>query len=122
MLDQIAEVSRIGLVTLDVLSCVHSVETGSETALARCESRPAHVGQNDQLEVLAEVLQRGPRIGKHRPILNRAAEPDIEFRVGRKIELFRQALVHSGEHIRITGPWFRLLDSAFMSCEGCKSS
>src|SRR6202022_4682327 len=99
--DHVAEVSEVGLVRADVLGGIDCVELHAEPVSATSEANAVDIRQNDELVELLQVGERGGRVGKSRPIADRAAESAVIRRRRSNAPLLGKPAVDEGEELRI---------------------
>ncbi|HZK89069.1 MAG TPA: hypothetical protein VFC56_02885 [Stellaceae bacterium] len=111
--EQIAEITRIGLVGADILGGVDRVEGHPEPLVAGGETGAIDVRQDHQPVEPLEVGKRSRRVRKRRPVADRAAEP-LGFRcVRRAAPVFGEAAMHARQQPRIDETWRFPLQQAF---------
>src|ERR1700756_1600335 len=68
--EQIFEVVSRRLVRTNVLSCHDGVKVNSELLICGSETAVVHIGDDNQLEIFLQILQRTCRVWECRPVSN----------------------------------------------------
>ncbi len=99
--ERILEIAQAGLVGADVLGGEDAVEDDAELLVAAREGGAVDVGEDHQLVVALEVLQRGRAVGEGGPAADRLAE--LGRLAGARLDapLVGQPAMHLGQDLRV---------------------